>query len=238
MDANIIQFGIGQEIIEVNHYVLNVKDLLIEYKKAKGNKFCFDTDLRDHDLNIMSLNEYVLLEYTGLYSGLFIIIKTRPSAINPNKEFNGKDVDRKPDKTNVYPYIYKIANLGESSHLLCCDNGYIHFENRDFGIIDFFVANTGRFYYLSSENLDSVDMILVGEGEDSEKHPKQKSENNIVDDIDDLFDSFSDCNFDSDADWEWSIYNDKAVAINERMKMKCTLLLEEKMINTILVEYL
>ena len=74
-------------------------------------------------------------------------------------------------------------------------------------------------------------MILVGEGEDSEKHPKQKSENNIVDDIDDLFDSFSDCNFDSDADWEWSIYNDKAVAINERMKMKCTLLLELSLIH-------
>jgi len=206
-------FDPGKEIVEVDNDKINIKELLSKYKKIHS----IDVDLRSYELDITSIEEYVYLEYTCSSSGILIVVKIKPDGKN-------KDKIRSTDGIMSYPHIYNICNLGESSHVYCFNGGYIHYENKDFGILDIFSTDTGKSYYINSDALDSVDMIVTGN--------KPTEEDTVVHDIYELFDAYG------DYDWEWSILNSKAIAHNQQLKLICTFPLDDKNIDRITVNHL
>lgn len=207
------QFDPGKEIIEVDGNRINVKELLLKYKKTHP----IDLDLRGYELDSTLIGEYIYLEYTCSCSGILIVVKIKQ---------DGKNIDkiRTIDGIMSYPHIYNICNLGESSHVVYFSGGYVHYENKDFGVLDIFSTDTGKSYFITSDALDSVDMIVIGN--------KPCEEETMVNDIHELFDTYG------DYDWEWSIINNKATAHNQQLKLICTFPLDDKNIDRILIEYL
>lgn len=207
------RFDPGKEIIEVDGNRINIKELLLKYKKTRF----IDLDLRGYELDSTLIGEYIYLEYTCSCSGILIVVKIKQ---------DGKNIDkiRSIDGIISYPHIYNICNLGESSHIQCFNGGYVHYESKDFGILDIFSTDTGKSYFITSDALDSVDMIVTGN--------KPSGIYILVHDIHELFDTYD------QYDWDWSIIGDKAIANNQQLKLKCTFPLDDKNIDRVLIEYL
>lgn len=147
---------------------------------------CEDLDMSE-DIESLVTKNYIFFENKGEYGGILIVI------------------DRNAKK------ILNKLNLFESSYVRWIENGFIHIETKDTGVIEIFNGLTGKFHYL---NLNEFRFVHTEDtdNDDSESH------DDIHDyDDDDIHEIFDDLLSETEP-WDLEIYENKLTMVSEQGK--------------------